>query len=250
MTTELNVGSSLPEGLSRSLREALQQDLSASKRILRMVLDAAKERVSCQAAVILTPADDHNLCFFAATDDRFLTEAIPLVPIDSSIAGFVYLSGQAIALDSARKSSMYFAAIDERTGFVTAEYLAVPIIHEGETTGVFTAANRSGAGDQGPFTQSEIDLAGQFADLAALLLTYESGLEQQVSEASGQIQQLFSEPGAGPTLGRVSAMSGERRTNQLRARLNLVLRDLPLADLELLHDLAARLGETSAADNA
>jgi len=247
MTTDQRVRASLPEELFRDLQKALEQDSLASTRALKMVLQAAKEGVSCQVAGILTPADEHNLRFFQATDERFLSDSIPAVPIASSIAGFVFLSGQLIALGSARESTMYYAAVDEKSGFVTAEYLAVPIISEGAAVGVLTTANRSGPGDQGPFAKSEIELVALYADLCALLLSYENGLREQIAAASAKIRQLL-ESGGARQAGQTAAPSWERGSDQLRASVNAVLRELAPGDLELVHDLAARLAETSSVD--
>jgi GAF domain-containing protein len=250
MTKDQRVRAGLPEGLSRRLQDALEQGSSASKGLLRLVLDAAKESLSGQAAVVLTPVNDHNLQFFQATDERFLADDFPKVPIASSIAGFVYLSGQTIALDNARESSRHYAEVDEKSGFVTVEYLAVPIVQEDSVLGVLTVANR-GAG-QGPFSLNEIDLAALYADLCALLLMYEGSLGQQIAATREELRHLFFEaqggatPGAGPT----APPGWERATEQLRARLNLALRELPHSDLELIYDLAARLTQTSAANKA
>ena len=139
----MNGDQRLPQELLSELKSALESGLTESRKALQLLLEFANKELKGEVTTVLTPADDDSLLFFASTDEKFTQGDFPTVPIGSSIAGFVFLSGQSMGLDDAQQSSRFYAEIDERSGFHTKEYLATPIVHGTHVLGVLTIANRS-----------------------------------------------------------------------------------------------------------
>ena len=234
----------LPDDLAQRLQRALDDRVSPARSGLRLLLGALKEDLFGQAAVILAPGDADHLTFIEATDAAFLAGDLPDVPVATSIAGFVFLSGQSMALDNARKSARHYSEIDERSGFVTQEYLAVPIVQEGEVIGVLTVANRSQPLDEPLFSAQEIQLAAQYADICAPLLTCETNIGRQIAETGEDLRRWFSGTRNGREHGDASGGS-EHGLEVLRAQLHSATRDLTAADLELVFDLTTRLAQSA-----
>ena len=241
MTAVRSARPTLPDDLARRLQDALDDRVSPARSGLRLLLGALREDLSGQVAVILAPADDDHLKFVEATDEAFLSADLPTVPVAASIAGFVFLSGQSMALDNARKSTRHYSQIDDRSGFVTQEYLAVPIVHDGEVIGVLTVANRSRPLEKPLFSAQEIQLAAHYADVCALLLSCETQIGRQIAETGEDLRRWFS----GGRNGRTEDAPGgpEHGIDGLRAQLHSAMRDLTAADLELVYDLTTRLSQ-------
>ena len=87
------------------------------------------------------------------------------LPVGRGIAGFVVSSGQGISVDEVRDDPRFAADVAERTGYVPAAILAVPIVRRDEAIGVLSILDRVSA-DGGP----SLELAGHLAEVAAIAL--------------------------------------------------------------------------------
>ncbi len=86
---------------------------------------------------------------------------------DQGVAGHVFQSGESLLIPNAYESPMFNSRIDESTGVVTRDILAVPIrTTRGEIIGVAEAINHRKSG----FTNSDLDLASALTTHASVFL--------------------------------------------------------------------------------
>lgn len=242
----------LPEDMLGKMCAALEAEFLEAKRALKLLLEHANKSLGGQAAAVLTPVDNNHLRFYEATDEMFLSDDFPTVPIGASIAGFVFLSAQTVALEDAKESAKHYAEIDARSGFNTKEYLATPIIRGDVAIGVLTIANRSTQFEQPLFSGGELQLAERYANLCGLILEHVGQIREQTSATANALRASFSSVPAEEPIGVGQRMSLDdgRNTGELRAQVNAVLGGLTYNDLELVHDLVERLVDRSSVEQA
>ena len=133
-------------------------------------------RVACEAvnaseaSVIVRDGNKGALKFMSAIGqvaDKLLKVKIPA---GKGVAGFVYSSGQPMAVTNAAEEESFYAEVDRATGYTTQTLLATPLRLRGEVIGVLELINRPGPPPYEPFTPGEMDLAAHFADAVATLV--------------------------------------------------------------------------------
>jgi len=167
---------------TRNLRNAL--DLEA---YLQLVSEAAAELTDSEASSIMVVDETGDtLRFIAAPRLQWNVLKSLDVPVEGSIAGRVFTSGNPEIVAVTRKDQKHFKNIDSMTGFETRSMAAVPIIFKGEKIGVFEVINRRGKAD---FTDEDVAFLEILAAEAAVLL-YNDRLENQVRKAHEEIAHL------------------------------------------------------------
>lgn len=152
---------------------ALTEPLTASiENLLRVT---ASEMNSEEASVLIREGDRGDLRFLSAIG-RVADQLKNLrVPAGKGIAGFVFSSGQPMAVADAGEEESFYAEVDKQTGFSTQTILATPLRHNGEVIGVLEYINRVGDPPFEAFTPREMDKAALFAEaVASLVNAYES----------------------------------------------------------------------------
>jgi hypothetical protein len=164
-----------------SWRDALG-DLSA--RLLEPTENLAQflQQVVARAVTAVGAAEGSILVPDEANDLRFLVAHSPIrgklvglrVPISGSIAGYVYGTGQMMAVGglAEERSPQFYAEIDRQVGVATRTYLVVPILFGNRVGGVATYVNRPGQPPYQPFQQHEMEQARAFAAVEAVLLRH------------------------------------------------------------------------------
>jgi signal transduction protein with GAF and PtsI domain len=106
------------------------------------------------------------------------------IPAGKGIAGFVFSSGQPMAVADAGEEQSFYAEVDKTTGFSTQMLLATPLRFDGDVIGVLEYVNRRGLPPYEPFSPNEMDQAAVYADaIASLIYAYNSAkLFSQFSE--------------------------------------------------------------------
>ncbi len=167
---------------TRDLRNAL--DLEA---YLQLVAEAASELTDAEASSILVVDESGtNLRFVAAPRLQWNVMKSLDVPIEGSIAGRVFTSGNPEIILAAKRDKKHFKNIDSMTGVETQSMAAVPIILKGEKIGVFEVVNHGGNKD---FSEEDVAILEILAAEAAVLL-YNDRLEKQVVSANEKIAKL------------------------------------------------------------
>ncbi len=110
--------------------------------LLHQIVRVAAELTESESAGILLEQDSaRQLRFIVATsfEDRLLD--IP-VPIDGSIAGASFSSGEPILVPDVRQDPRYFIGVEQRTGFKALSLLCVPLRFQERKIGVLEVENK------------------------------------------------------------------------------------------------------------
>jgi signal transduction protein with GAF and PtsI domain len=151
----------------------LTEPLTAS--INNLLLSSAAEISSREASVLVREGDEGDLRFLTAIGEVADMLRGVKVPAGKGIAGFVFSSGQPMAVADVGEEATFYAEIDKKTGYSTQTILATPLRHGGEVIGVLEYINRPGIQPYEPFTPDEMDKAAFYSDaIASLVSAYES----------------------------------------------------------------------------
>lgn len=115
----------------------------------QIVHTAADLTHSESAGILLDEGLTGQLRFIVATsfEDQLLN--IP-VPIDRSIAGASFSTGEPLLVPDVRKDPRYFAGIEQCTGFKARSLLCVPLRYQERKIGVLEVENKKGRRKYGP----------------------------------------------------------------------------------------------------
>lgn len=128
-----------------------------------------------EASVLIRDGDAGNLRFLTAIGKVAEHLKDLQIPAGKGIAGFVFSSGQPMALTDVGEDDTFYAEVDRQTGYSTETILAAPLRHNGEIIGVLEYVNRIGEPPFEPFTSDEMDKVTLFAEaIASLVNAYES----------------------------------------------------------------------------
>lgn len=167
--------------LVAELPERLQRPAEVLRQLLREVVEQAVAAVGSAVGSILVPdVDGKNLRFLVSHDPNADHLTHLRVPIDKSIAGYVYNTGQMMALGdlSEETTGQFYGEVDQQLNFATRTYLVLPVSHKGRIRGVATYVNRPGPQPYRPFQPEEMELAKTFAVLEGALLHFFEGTRQ------------------------------------------------------------------------
>jgi len=135
---------------------------------------SAKAMKSEEASVIIRDGDEGNLRFLSAIGKVADQLKNLQIPAGKGIAGFVFSSGQPMAITDVGEEESFYAEVDKKTGYSTQTILATPLNYNGEVIGVLEYVNRIGEPPFAAFTPDEMDNASLYADaIASLVNTYE-----------------------------------------------------------------------------
>lgn len=153
--------------------DALTAPLTVS--IENLLKISAAEINSEEASVLVRDGDAGDLRFLSATGKVAEHLKTLKVPAGKGIAGFVYSSGQPMALTDVGEEDTFYAEVDRQTGYSTQTILATPLRYDGEVIGVLEYVNRVGDPPYESFTSDEMDRVALFAEaIASLVNAYES----------------------------------------------------------------------------
>jgi GAF domain-containing protein len=188
----VDVANSLTAPLTRSI-----------ENLLRV---AAQSIGSDEASVLVRDGNEGGLKFLVAIGrvaDKLMKVRIPP---GRGIAGFVFSSGQPMAVADAAQEETFYAEVDRATGYSTQTLLATPLRAAGEMVGVLEFVNRLGEPPYQPFSPSEMDQAAHFADAIGTLV--------DAHETSGLIETLLER--SMKTIARSSGVGETKRGVDLR----------------------------------
>jgi signal transduction protein with GAF and PtsI domain len=164
--------------------------------VLRSVVDATVALFDAEAASLLLydPAEDRLVIRVAAGTAG--EGAIGLkIPPEQGIAGYVYTTGQPLAIADVASDPRFGRTAAEATGYMPRSILAVPLLDDAGTIGVLEVLDRRGGGS---FELRDLDLASVFARQATVAIRA-SRFERDVSELlRGVLGRLAGEDKAAP----------------------------------------------------
>jgi GAF domain-containing protein len=130
-----------------------------------------------EATVALFEAEASSIALYDAASDQLVFEVaageqgqgvigVAIRP-DQGIAGYVYTTGQALALSDVATDPRFGRSVAERTAYVPRSIVAVPLVDDHGTIGVLEVLDKR---SQAAFSLRDIELAGVFARQAAVAI--------------------------------------------------------------------------------
>lgn len=127
-----------------------------------------------EATVALFDAEAASIALYDPTADRLVFEVaageqgqgvigLSIAP-DQGIAGYVFRTGQALALSDVEHDARFGRAVAEQTAYLPRSIVAVPLVSEDRTIGVLEVLDKRSAPT---FSLRDIELAAIFAQQAA-----------------------------------------------------------------------------------
>jgi GAF domain-containing protein len=233
---------------------ARRLESGSARAVLRSVVEATVALFEAEAASIaLYDAATDRLVFEVAAGEQGQGVIGVSIGTDQGIAGFVYTTGQALALSDVASDPRFGRTIAAQTDYMPRSLIAVPLVDEHGTIGVLEVLDKH---SQAAFSLRDIELAGVFArqaavairasrvdrDVASLLRATLADLASDAPPASAAIDELVAAATAG--LDR----EDETRLWALVEQVARVRRADPDA-LELVTDLLEALARRSERTN-
>jgi signal transduction histidine kinase len=154
------------------------------EELLQFIIRTAAEILDCQAVSILLHDEKKNSLVFAAatgSDPKRLAE-IP-VPLDGSLAGFIFRKNQAVVLSDVQSDPRHYEMVSKHVAFEVKTLLGVPMRIKDRPTGVLEALNKR----DGTFDESDVDILSVIASQAAVAI-HNARLVQALQDAYNDLR--------------------------------------------------------------
>jgi len=144
----------------------LQGDIET--RLLQSIVDATVRLFDAEAASIaLFEPDPDRLVFRVAAGEQGAGAIGLSVPPTQGIVGFVYSTGQALALSDVANDPRFNRGAAEQTGYVPRSIAAAPLLDEQGTVGVLQVLDKRSSAT---FSLQDMELIGVFAAQATVAI--------------------------------------------------------------------------------
>ncbi len=188
-----------------SVARRVQGDVET--RLLQSIVEATVRLFDAEAASIaLFESDPDRLEFRVAAGEKGAGAVGLTVPPTQGIAGYVYSTGQALALSDVATDPRFNRDAAEQTGYVPRSIAAAPLLDEHGTAGVLQVLDKRGSPT---FSLRDMELLAVFAgqatvaiaaarvqrDTARLLRSVLTGLDPALAESG--VEELVSRMTAG-----------------------------------------------------
>lgn len=176
MSPVRRAGHRAPGGRAEDLLAELGARLEVGRRlegggaeaVLRSIVDATVTLFDAEAASIALhdPASD-RLVFRVAAGEQGQGVVGLAVPPTQGLVGYVFQTGQALALSDVQHDRRFGRAFAESTGYVPRSIVAVPLIDDEGTIGVLEVLDKR---DSAAFSLRDVELASVFARQATVAI--------------------------------------------------------------------------------
>jgi signal transduction histidine kinase len=168
--------------ISRTLSATL--DLKA---LLQTIIEVAQELTQSEvASLLLYDQTSKELRFEASPGyQREELQAVS-VPLESSVAGWIFTNVSPMVIQDATKDPRVFREVDKKLGFETQSILGVPLIVKGEPLGVLEAVNKL---DNGHYTEDDLAILETLAAQAGVAIE-NARLLQNIQNANEELKRL------------------------------------------------------------
>ena len=154
-------------------------------QLLQRLAVAASELTDSQAASILKfDVATNSFRFIAAPwyHQQLLKEVV--VPLDESIAGWVFGNNKSLIVQDVRQDPRHYKAVDLATGFTTISLLAIPMRYQGETIGVLEVLNKAGDAHYTEEDVTVLEMLALYAGMALWNASLETNIQVPRDEAA------------------------------------------------------------------
>jgi len=135
--------------------------------LLQIIVSAAKELTNSQAAALLLHDPQRNQLYFeAATEQLRSDDTFIAIPLENSIAGWIFHNRKPLRLDDTSSDPHFFREVDLVTSARAASILGAPLLTKDKILGVIEAVNKL----QGTFDQHDERVLQALAAQAAIAI--------------------------------------------------------------------------------
>jgi GAF domain-containing protein len=218
----------------------------AEERLLQSIVDATVRLFEAEAASIaLFEKEPARLEFRVAAGPMGAGAVGMSVAPTQGIAGYVYSTGESLALSDVASDPRFDRAAAERTGYVPRSIAAVPLVNGDETVGVLQVLDKHSAPS---FTMRDMELLAVFATQAAAAIAATKVQRDLPTLLRASLSQLSPEMSAAQVEAIVSAAATELDSSEDSPFWALAdevsrLRDLGEMELELVGDILRVVAE-------
>ncbi len=154
--------------VARRAAAAERLESAAGEAVLRSVVDAAVALIRAEASSIALhdPVTD-RLVFRVAAGDQGQGVVGLAIGSDQGVAGYVFSTGQPLAIGEAAADPRFGREAAAQTGYVPRSLLAVPLTDDAGTIGVLEVLDRR---DGAPFDLQDMEAAAVFARQATIAI--------------------------------------------------------------------------------
>jgi signal transduction protein with GAF and PtsI domain len=148
---------------------ARRLEAGAGDAVLRSIVEATVTLFGANAASIaLYDSATNRLVFRVAAGEQGAGVLGLAIPPDQGLAGYVFSTGQALAISDVATDARFGRAFAERTGYVPTSIVAVPLVDDESTIGVLQVLDKR---DASAFSLRDVELASVFARQAAVAIS-------------------------------------------------------------------------------
>ena len=136
--------------------------------LLHSIIESAAELTYSESSSILVLDEESNSLKFLAAP-WYMMESLKTinVPLDRSVAGWVFSNGQPMAIQHAEKDERIFRLVDKQLTDSTTSILAVPLVSKGEVIGVMECINKN---NNAQYTEEDVTIVETLAAQAAVAI--------------------------------------------------------------------------------
>lgn len=236
-----------------TVREAARRGVVAGRfqpeveeRLLQSIVDATVRLFEAEAeSIALHEADPERLEFRVAAGPKGAGAVGMSVATTQGIAGYVFSTGEALALSDVASDPRFDREAAERTGYVPRSIAAVPLVNGDETVGVLQVLDKHSAPS---FTIRDMELLAVFAGQAATAIAATRVQRDLPTLMATALRQLEPEMGSEQVSALVTAATTDLDVDEETPFWALVdevsrLRDLGESELELVGDILRVVAE-------
>ncbi|MBN1487214.1 MAG: GAF domain-containing protein [Anaerolineae bacterium] len=137
--------------------------------LLQLIIQTAADSLGTEAASLMLVDERTGGLHFAASSGTTSYEELSKieVPIEGSIAGAIYKSGEPLIVNDAGEDPRHFGGVDRSVDFDTRTLLGVPLRLRNRVIGVLEALNKL---DSMPFDEQDVEILLTLASQAAVAI--------------------------------------------------------------------------------
>ena len=157
------------EAIATRTEAARRLEAGSSEAVLRSIVEATVTLFQAHAASIaLYDPSTNRLVFRVAAGEQGSGVLGLSIATDQGLAGYVFSTGQAIAISDVANDARFGRAFAARTGYIPTSIVAVPLVDGEGTIGVLQVLDKR---DSNAFSLRDVELAAVFARQAAIAIS-------------------------------------------------------------------------------
>lgn len=182
---------------------------STDDELLQSIVNAAARIFgAAAAAILLVDEADSRLVFRVEYGNKQPDLVGRRIPLDKGIAGYVAMTGQAIAVSNVQQDARFNADFAKSTGYVPDSILAAPLLQGERVIGVLEVLDKIKAAS---FGMHDMELMGLFAQQASLAIRQSQQLEMIGDAVRRGLSQLAANEGLPDSSALVAALESTDR---------------------------------------